>query len=118
VARRPAWLTAELRTAVPAGLSAALTAAFWLHGPGQNVFAPGEAAILLCLLLIAVRGCRPGWVAGCAVLATMYVRDTPATVVSLCRGRSSEPAKCEGLARRHPYRHGGRRTALTGSDPP
>lgn len=54
VARRPAWLTVTVHTAVPAVFSGAVTAAvFW---SGQEALSgPGELAILLCLLLVAVR---------------------------------------------------------------
>ncbi|MER7408485.1 histidine kinase [Streptomyces sp. NPDC000070] len=65
--RRPAWLTPQLRTAAPAGISAALTAAVLLTGRPTE-FVPGEAAVLLCLLLVAVRTCPPAWVGVCAAL--------------------------------------------------
>ncbi len=65
--RRPAWLTPQLRTAVPAGISAALTAVVLLTGRPTG-FGPGEAAVLLCLLLVAVRACPPAWVGVCAAL--------------------------------------------------
>ncbi|WP_246204770.1 sensor histidine kinase [Streptomyces tailanensis] len=66
-ARRPAWLTAPVRTAVPAVLSGALTAAVFLSG-WEAVYGPGELAILLCLLLVAVRDCPVRWAAVCGVL--------------------------------------------------
>lgn len=57
-ARQPAWLTPHLRTAVPAGVSLALTA---MAATTERVrtLDPGEIAFLLCLLLIAVRTCSP-----------------------------------------------------------
>ncbi|MFF7790591.1 histidine kinase [Streptomyces sp. NPDC007991] len=66
-ARQPAWLTPQLRTAVPAGVSLALTA---LAATTERVrtLGPGEMAVLLCLLLIAVRTCSPWWAWLCAVL--------------------------------------------------
>ncbi|MFJ9736522.1 sensor histidine kinase [Streptomyces sp. NPDC101166] len=66
-ARRPAWLTPQLRTAVPAGVSLALTA---VAATTERVrtLGPGEVAFLLCLLLIAVRACSPRWALLCAVL--------------------------------------------------
>lgn len=66
-ARRPVWLTAPVRTAVPAVLSGAITAAAILSGR-DAVYGPGELAILLYLLLIAVRDCPVRWAAVCAVL--------------------------------------------------
>ncbi|MFD5228711.1 sensor histidine kinase [Streptomyces qaidamensis] len=67
-ARRPAWLTPQLRTAVPAGVSLALTA---VAATTERVrtLGPGEVAVLLCLLMIAVRTCPPRWAVLCAVLA-------------------------------------------------
>ncbi|NUP17591.1 MAG: sensor histidine kinase [Streptomyces sp.] len=66
-ARRPAWLTPQLRAAVPAGASLALTA---VAATTERVrtLGPGEVAVLLCLLLIAVRTCSPRWALLCAVL--------------------------------------------------
>ncbi len=66
-ARQPAWLTPQLRTAVPASVSLVITAVAAPTGRMQQ-FGPGESAIMLCLLLIAVRGCPPRWVVMCAVL--------------------------------------------------
>ncbi|MBK6014158.1 sensor histidine kinase [Streptomyces sp. MBT53] len=66
-ARRPEWLTTVVRTAVPAVLSGAVTAAVFLSG-GEALSGPGELAILLCLLLIAVRDYRVRWAAVCGVL--------------------------------------------------
>ncbi|MFH8659389.1 sensor histidine kinase [Streptomyces afghaniensis] len=67
VARRPAWLTPHVRAAVPAGASLALTAVATMT-ERVRMFGPGEVAVLLCLLLIAVRTCPPRWAGLCAVL--------------------------------------------------
>lgn len=66
-ARQPAWLTPQLRTAVPAGVSLALSAVA-ATTERMRTLGPGEMAVLLCLLLIAVRTCSPRWVWLCAVL--------------------------------------------------
>ncbi|KOU77594.1 histidine kinase [Streptomyces sp. MMG1533] len=66
-ARRPAWFTVAVRTAVPAVLSGAVTAAVFLSGR-EALSGPGELAILVCLLLIAVRDCPVRWAAVCGVL--------------------------------------------------
>jgi signal transduction histidine kinase len=66
-ARRPAWLTVAVRTAVPAVLSGAVTVAVVLTGRA-SLSGPGELAVLLCLLLIAVRDCPARWAAVCGVL--------------------------------------------------
>ncbi|MEU1184478.1 sensor histidine kinase [Streptomyces sp. NPDC005820] len=75
-ARRPAWLTPPLRTTIPALLSLAYTAAAYL--PDHNApFGPGELAVLLSLLFIAVRHCPPRWSVACAVLDACAVLATP-----------------------------------------
>ncbi|MCG7202638.1 sensor histidine kinase [Streptomyces arenae] len=65
--RRPFWLTPQLRTAVPALASGALTAGALISGQAV-FFGPGEVAILLSLLFVAVRHCPPRWVLLCALL--------------------------------------------------
>jgi signal transduction histidine kinase len=68
VAKRPAWFTAELRTAVPAGLTVILWALYAtgvLHGRDTSLTV---FATLLGLQLIAVRDCRPRWVVACSLL--------------------------------------------------
>ena len=55
---RPRWLTPPVRTMVPAITSAAYTIGV-LATRTVTAFGPGESVILLCLLLIAVRTCRP-----------------------------------------------------------
>ncbi|MGW0580005.1 sensor histidine kinase [Streptomyces sp. NPDC002920] len=75
-ARRPAWLTPQLRTAVPALVSLLYTAtAYVLHRNAP--FGPGEVAVLLCLLFIAVRHCPPRWSAACAALDVVAMLTTP-----------------------------------------
>ncbi|WP_286258021.1 sensor histidine kinase [Streptomyces graminofaciens] len=66
-AGRPAWLTAPVRAAVPAVVSGGVTAALFLSGR-ESVYGPGELAILLCLLVVAVRDCPARWAAVCGVL--------------------------------------------------
>src|SRR6059036_3595244 len=57
-ARRPARLTPQLRTAVPALVSLLYTAASFLRHRDAP-FGPGELAVLLSLLFVAVRQCPP-----------------------------------------------------------
>lgn len=71
--RRPAWLTPQLRTGVPALASVLYTATSPLRP--ETLFGPGELIVLLCLLFVAVRHSPPQWVVlsgvldGAAVLA-------------------------------------------------
>ncbi|AVV41768.1 histidine kinase [Streptomyces sp. ID05-04B] len=74
--RRPARLTPQLRTAVPALLSALYTAAAVVQGH-LAPFGPGELAILLCLLFVAVRHCPPNRVVACAALDALAFLATP-----------------------------------------
>ncbi|WP_050375549.1 sensor histidine kinase [Streptomyces acidiscabies] len=67
VKKRPAWLTEQVRTAVPALLSLLYTGV--MLGLGRPAaFGPGEVLVLLCLLFLAVRQVPGPWAAGCAVL--------------------------------------------------
>ncbi|WP_406443647.1 histidine kinase [Streptomyces sp. NBC_00631] len=75
-ARRPPWLTPELRTAVPGALSALLTVGSLVSG-GSYPFGPGEVMLLVCLLFVAVRHCRPGWAVGCGLLVAAALLTTP-----------------------------------------
>ncbi|WP_329336832.1 sensor histidine kinase [Streptomyces sp. NBC_00663] len=76
-ARRPVWLTPRLRTAVPALASLLYTAtAYAAHRSGA--FGPGETAVLLCLLFIAVRHCPPRWAVVCGLLDAAALLTTPA----------------------------------------
>ncbi|MCD7440442.1 sensor histidine kinase [Streptomyces lincolnensis] len=75
--RRPAWLTPQLRTGVPALLSLLFT----LSAVVLNRDAPfglGEAVLLLCLLFVAVRNCPPRWAVLCGVLDGGALLATPA----------------------------------------
>ncbi|MFF8972822.1 sensor histidine kinase [Streptomyces sp. NPDC014995] len=65
--RRPEWLTPQVRTAVPALVSALVTAASLLVR-GEVVLGPGEVMILLSLLFVAVRHCPPRWAVVCGTL--------------------------------------------------
>ncbi|GKQ39045.1 sensor histidine kinase [Streptomyces sp. A012304] len=68
VAKRPAWFTAELRTAVPAGLALIISVLRMIdvvHGDDLSFAVSGA---LSGLQLIAVRDCRPRWVVGCSLL--------------------------------------------------
>ncbi|MFF0014152.1 sensor histidine kinase [Streptomyces sp. NPDC005374] len=62
--RRPPWLTPQLRTAVPAVASLLCTLDSVLRS--SALFGPGEPAILLCLLFVAVRHCPRSSVVACA----------------------------------------------------
>jgi signal transduction histidine kinase len=73
--RRPAWLTPQVRTAVPAVVSGLYTVAS-LQYDGA-LFGPGELTILLCLLFIAVRHCPRGSVVACGVLVGGAVLALP-----------------------------------------
>lgn len=61
---RPAWLTAGVRAAVPALMSVGLNLALWAAGPSNDdLVRPGQIALLLCLVTVAVRGCATAWAA-------------------------------------------------------
>ncbi|MFC9683176.1 sensor histidine kinase [Streptomyces sp. NPDC056948] len=68
VGQRPPWLTPQLRTAGPALLSALFTTGVLLTDRAEVPFGPGEVAILLSLLFIAVRHCPWPWALLCGVL--------------------------------------------------
>lgn len=74
--RRPAWLTPQLRTAVPALLSALYTVATVLLNR-DSPFGPGELAVLLCLLFVAVRHCPPNRLLPCAALDALAFLAMP-----------------------------------------
>ncbi|MGW0824633.1 sensor histidine kinase [Streptomyces sp. NPDC002845] len=63
----PPWLTVQARTAVPALVSIAYTVSS-LVADWRAPFGPGEVAILLCLLFVAVRHCPPRWALTCGIL--------------------------------------------------
>jgi signal transduction histidine kinase len=74
-AGRPAWLTPQLRTAVPAAASAALTGVSLLDRP--VLFGPAEGVLLLCLLVVAIRTCESRWVVRCAGLDGVAIVALP-----------------------------------------
>ncbi|MGW2516143.1 sensor histidine kinase [Streptomyces sp. NPDC001617] len=75
-AYRPAWLTPPLRTTAPALVSLLYTAAAYVRHRDAP-FGPGEIAVLLCLLFVAVRHCAPRWAVVCAVLDAAALLLTP-----------------------------------------
>ncbi|MFD3835821.1 sensor histidine kinase [Streptomyces sp. NPDC058642] len=77
VARRPDWLTPQLRTAVPA-LASLLYTASALSPHRTAAFGAGEVAVLLCLLFVAVRHCPPRWAVVCGLLDLAAVLAQPA----------------------------------------
>ncbi|WP_329262293.1 histidine kinase [Streptomyces sp. NBC_01478] len=77
VARRPPWLTPQVRTAVPAALSLAYSAGAILAGRSEP-FGPGEIMLLLTLTFIAVRHCPQRWAVVCGVLDGLALLALPA----------------------------------------
>ncbi|MFJ9899376.1 sensor histidine kinase [Streptomyces sp. NPDC091280] len=77
VARRPRWLTPQLRTAAPAVLSLLYSAGAILAGRSE-LFGPGEIVILLTLAFIAVRHCPQPWAAVCGTLDGLALVALPA----------------------------------------
>ncbi|MCD9879617.1 sensor histidine kinase [Streptomyces guryensis] len=73
---RPTWFTPQLRTAVPALLSALYTVGALVSGRA-DLFGPGETAILLCLLFIAARDCPPRSAVACGLLDLVALLATP-----------------------------------------
>ncbi|MFM9706285.1 MULTISPECIES: sensor histidine kinase [Streptomyces] len=65
--RRPAWLTPQRRTAVPALLSVLYSVMTYVLDE-ETPFGPGETVVLLCLLHVAVRHCPPRWAVACGAL--------------------------------------------------
>ncbi len=96
-ARRPRWLIPQVRTAVPALLSVAITVAALVSGR-QALFGPGEVLILLCLLFIAVRHCPPPWSAVCAVLDGVAFLATPVRYFHSVTDSEAQSAMFLGLA--------------------
>ncbi|MFC8146051.1 sensor histidine kinase [Streptomyces paradoxus] len=66
--RRPPWLIPQVRTAVPAAISVLFTAGVLVTDRPEVPFGPGEAAILLALLFVAVRHCPWPWTLWCGAL--------------------------------------------------
>ncbi|MGW7204238.1 sensor histidine kinase [Streptomyces sp. NPDC054837] len=88
-ARRPDWLTPQLRTAVPA-LASLLYTASALSPHRAAAFGPGEVAVLLCLLFVAVRHCPPRWAVVCGLL------DLAALLALLARYRQLTSGQAPG----------------------
>ncbi|MDX3641894.1 sensor histidine kinase [Streptomyces sp. MB09-02B] len=65
--RRPAWLTPQVRAGVP-GLAALTNVTVLVVAGEMGGFGLGQAALLLCLLVVAVRTCPPGWALACGLL--------------------------------------------------
>ncbi|RSM62229.1 two-component sensor histidine kinase [Actinoplanes sp. ATCC 53533] len=76
---RPPWLTPPVRTIVPALGSAAYTIGVLLGGT-PTAIGPGEPLILICLLVVAVRNCRPGTAAVAAFVIGASIVVTPLRV--------------------------------------
>ncbi|MFF6782976.1 histidine kinase [Streptomyces sp. NPDC012510] len=74
--RRPLWLTPQVRTGGPA-LAAAANVMTLLVTQEQGGFGLGQAAVLLCLLVIAVRTCPPGWALACGLLDGVVLLALP-----------------------------------------
>ncbi|MDT0565933.1 histidine kinase [Streptomyces sp. DSM 3412] len=65
--RRPDWLTPQVRAGVPAlAVLASVVVLLLMRETGG--FGPGQPAVLLCLLVVAVRTCPPGWAPACGLL--------------------------------------------------
>ncbi|MFE6822243.1 sensor histidine kinase [Streptomyces sp. NPDC057690] len=77
--RRPAWLTPQLRALAPGLLSGMLTVDVLVSGR-EALFGPGEVALLLCVLFIAVRHCPPRWAVVCGVLDGFALLAMPVRV--------------------------------------
>ncbi|MFF9777382.1 sensor histidine kinase [Streptomyces sp. NPDC013978] len=65
--RRPEWMTPQVRTGVPA-LAALANVVVLVLAREMGGFGLGQAAVLLCLLVLAVRACPPGWALACGLL--------------------------------------------------
>ncbi|MFM9588448.1 sensor histidine kinase [Streptomyces scabiei] len=65
--RRPVWATPQVRTVVPA-LASLTNVAVLVLAREVGGFGLGQAAVLVCLLVVAVRTCPPGWALACGLL--------------------------------------------------
>ncbi|MEU0108839.1 sensor histidine kinase [Streptomyces sp. NPDC006129] len=74
--RRPAWLTPQVRTGVPA-LVAGANVLFLTVAGQTGGFGPGQATVLLCLLMTAVRTCPPAWALVCGLLDGVVLLALP-----------------------------------------
>ncbi|KPI08147.1 integral membrane sensor signal transduction histidine kinase [Actinobacteria bacterium OK074] len=76
VARRPGWLTPQVRTGVPAALTLAHVLVHTAFMP-MSAVPPGQLLWQLCLLPAAVRNCPPRWALYCGVLNGIAVLALP-----------------------------------------
>jgi signal transduction histidine kinase len=74
--RRPAWLTPQLRTGLPALAAGANVLILTVTGRSGG-FGYGQATVLLCLLVIAVRTCPPTWAMVCGLLDGVVLLALP-----------------------------------------
>ncbi len=74
--RRPARLTPQLRTGLPA-LAVLVNLVTLLVAGEEGGFGLGQAAVLLCLLVVAVRTCPPGWALACGLLDGLVLLALP-----------------------------------------
>ncbi|KUO18153.1 sensor histidine kinase [Streptomyces dysideae] len=74
--RRPGWLTPQVRTGVPA-LTAGVHVLILIVAGRTGGFGPGQAAVLLCLLMTAVRTCPPAWALICGLLDGVVLLALP-----------------------------------------
>ncbi|WEH13857.1 histidine kinase [Streptomyces sp. VNUA24] len=65
--RRPAWVTPQVRAGVPA-LAALTNVLVLVVARDSGGFGVGQAALLVCALVVAVRTCTPGWALACGLL--------------------------------------------------
>ncbi|MBP5859656.1 histidine kinase [Streptomyces scabiei] len=65
--RRPAWVTPQVRAGVPA-LAALTNVVVLVLARESGGFGVGQAALLVCALVVAVRTCTPGWALACGLL--------------------------------------------------
>ncbi|MEU1557146.1 histidine kinase [Streptomyces scabiei] len=65
--RRPAWVTPQVRAGVPA-LAALTNVVVLVLARDTGGFGVGQAALLVCALVVAVRACTPGWALACGLL--------------------------------------------------
>ncbi|QYX75474.1 sensor histidine kinase [Streptomyces akebiae] len=74
--RRPDWLTPQVRAGVPA-LAVLASVGVLLLMRETGGFGPGQPAVLLCLLVVAVRTCPPGWAPACGLLDGLALVTLP-----------------------------------------
>lgn len=86
--RRPGWLTPQVRTDVPALVAGVHVLILTVAGQTGG-FGPGQAAVLLCLLMTAVRTCPPAWALVCGLLDGVVLLALPASGRAPERGSRS-----------------------------